>query len=198
MLETKAGPAVWDRQILVRTSNFLHISLQIDVGISHNFDQERQLFQLSPEHCLHLLFYDDQLHVFYFQNFNNGNNHICSVNCQVSCVENIFITFMRISYTCMQEDDMVPPHWNSCITWLLHLFNSALDYFISRQYIPQFILTVPIVLCCGSKLAIFTNNHKVISHWGYHVPVGQCKVILLSGKLWYLQHKSVGDTIVYH
>ena len=50
VLETKAGLSVRDRQLLVRTRNFLHISLQIDVGISQNSDQDRQLFQLSPEH----------------------------------------------------------------------------------------------------------------------------------------------------
>ena len=31
VLETKAGPSVQDRQLLVRTRNFLHISLQINV-----------------------------------------------------------------------------------------------------------------------------------------------------------------------
>ena len=31
MLETKVSPSVRDRQLLVRTSNFLHISLQINV-----------------------------------------------------------------------------------------------------------------------------------------------------------------------
>ena len=31
VLETKAGPSVRDRQLLVRTRNFLHISLQINV-----------------------------------------------------------------------------------------------------------------------------------------------------------------------
>ena len=31
VLETKAGPSVWDWQLLVRTRNFLHISLQINV-----------------------------------------------------------------------------------------------------------------------------------------------------------------------
>ena len=51
VLETKAGPSVRDWQLLVRTSNFLHISLQNDVWISQNSDQDRQLFQLSPEHC---------------------------------------------------------------------------------------------------------------------------------------------------
>ena len=50
VLETKAGPSVRDRQLLVRTRNFLHISLQINVWISQNSDQDRQLFQLSPEH----------------------------------------------------------------------------------------------------------------------------------------------------
>ena len=50
VLETKAGPLVWDRQLLVWTSNFLRISLQINVWISQNNDQDRQLFQLSPEH----------------------------------------------------------------------------------------------------------------------------------------------------
>ena len=54
MLETKASPSVRDRQLLVRTSNFLHISLQIDVWIYQNFDQDRQLFQLSPEHCFQI------------------------------------------------------------------------------------------------------------------------------------------------
>ena len=52
VLETKAGPSVRDRQFLVRTRNFLHISLQINVWISQNSDQDRQLFQLSPEHWL--------------------------------------------------------------------------------------------------------------------------------------------------
>ena len=47
VLETKAGPSVWDRQLLVKTSKFLHISLQIDVWISQNSDRDRQLFQLS-------------------------------------------------------------------------------------------------------------------------------------------------------
>ena len=51
VLETKAGPSVQDRQLLVKTSNFLHISLQINVWISQNSDQDPQLFQLSPEHC---------------------------------------------------------------------------------------------------------------------------------------------------
>ena len=51
VLETKAGPSVRDRQLLVKTSNFLHISLQIDVWISQNFAQDQQLFQLSLEHC---------------------------------------------------------------------------------------------------------------------------------------------------
>ena len=51
VLETKAGPSVRDQQLLVRTSNFLHISLQINVWISQNPDQDRQLFQLSHEHC---------------------------------------------------------------------------------------------------------------------------------------------------
>ena len=55
MLETKAGQSVRDRQLLVRTSNFLTIYLQIDVWISQNSDQDRQLFQLSPEHCTHSL-----------------------------------------------------------------------------------------------------------------------------------------------
>ena len=50
VLETKAGPSVRDWQLLVRTRNFLHISLQINVWISQNPDQDRQLFQLSPEH----------------------------------------------------------------------------------------------------------------------------------------------------
>ena len=50
VFETKAGPSVRDRQLLVRTSNFLHISLQINVWISQNSDQDRLLFQLSPEH----------------------------------------------------------------------------------------------------------------------------------------------------
>ena len=50
VLETKAGPSVRDRQLLVRTRNFLHISLQINVWISQNYDQDRQLFQQSPEH----------------------------------------------------------------------------------------------------------------------------------------------------
>ena len=50
VLEIKAGPSVRDRQLLVRTSNFLHISLQIDVWISQKSDQDRQLFQLSLEH----------------------------------------------------------------------------------------------------------------------------------------------------
>ena len=50
VLETKAGPSVRDQQLLVRTSNFLHISLQNDVLISQNSDQDRQHFQLSPEH----------------------------------------------------------------------------------------------------------------------------------------------------
>ena len=34
VLETKAGPSVRDQQLLVKTSNFLNISLQIDVWIS--------------------------------------------------------------------------------------------------------------------------------------------------------------------
>ena len=50
VLETKAGPSVRDLQLLVRTRNFLHISLQINVWISQNSDQDQQLFQLSPEH----------------------------------------------------------------------------------------------------------------------------------------------------
>ena len=50
VIETKADLWVWDRQLLVRTSSFLHISLQIDVWISKNSDQDWQLFQLSPEH----------------------------------------------------------------------------------------------------------------------------------------------------
>ena len=49
--EIKFSEEVRDRQLLVRTSNFLNISLQIDVWISQNSDQDRQLFQLSPEHC---------------------------------------------------------------------------------------------------------------------------------------------------
>ena len=40
VLETKAGLSVRDRQLWVRTSNFLHISLQIDVWISQNSDQD--------------------------------------------------------------------------------------------------------------------------------------------------------------
>ena len=54
-LETKAGPSVRDRQLLVRTRNFLHISLQINVSIAQNSDQDRQHFQLSPEHWLQWL-----------------------------------------------------------------------------------------------------------------------------------------------
>ena len=50
MLDTKAGLSVRDQQLLVSTRNFLHISLQIHVWISQNSDQDRQLFQLSPEH----------------------------------------------------------------------------------------------------------------------------------------------------
>ena len=49
-LRTKASPSVWDWQFWVRTSNFLHISSQINVWISQNSEQDRQLFQLSPEH----------------------------------------------------------------------------------------------------------------------------------------------------
>ena len=52
VLETKVGPSVRDQQFLVRTSNFLHISLQINVWISQDPDQDRQLFQLSHEPCL--------------------------------------------------------------------------------------------------------------------------------------------------
>ena len=55
VLETKAGPSVQDRQLLVKTSNFLHISLQINVWISQNSDQDPQLFQLSPEDCKALI-----------------------------------------------------------------------------------------------------------------------------------------------
>ena len=51
VLDIKAGPSVWHWQLLVRTFNFLHISLQINVWISQNSDQDQQLFQLSPEHC---------------------------------------------------------------------------------------------------------------------------------------------------
>ena len=51
MLETKGSPSVRDRELLVKTSNILHISLQTNVWISQNSDQDRQLFQLSPEHC---------------------------------------------------------------------------------------------------------------------------------------------------
>ena len=54
VLETKAGPSVRDRQLLVRTRNFLHISLQINVWISQNSDQDRQLFQLSREHWIRI------------------------------------------------------------------------------------------------------------------------------------------------
>ena len=49
VLET-SSPSVRDRQFLVRTRNFLHISLQINVWISQNSDQDLQLIQLSPEH----------------------------------------------------------------------------------------------------------------------------------------------------
>ena len=57
VLETKASLSVWDRQLLVRTRNFLHISLQINVLISQNSGQDRQLFQLSPEHWFQLRFH---------------------------------------------------------------------------------------------------------------------------------------------
>ena len=47
---------VRDWELLVRTRNFLHISLQINVWISPNSAQDRLLFQLSPEHwCLAVL-----------------------------------------------------------------------------------------------------------------------------------------------
>ena len=52
VLETKAIPSVRDQQLLVKTRNFLHISLQINVWISQNSYQDRQLFQLSPEHWI--------------------------------------------------------------------------------------------------------------------------------------------------
>ena len=54
VLETKAGPLVRDPQLLVRTRNFLHISLHINAWNSQNSDQDQQLFQLSPEHWLKL------------------------------------------------------------------------------------------------------------------------------------------------
>ena len=47
VLETNAGPSVWDQQLLVRTSKFLHISLQINVWISQNSAQDWQLFSLA-------------------------------------------------------------------------------------------------------------------------------------------------------
>ena len=47
VLETKVGPSVRDRQLLVRTSNFLYISLQIDVWISQNFAQDPQFVSLA-------------------------------------------------------------------------------------------------------------------------------------------------------
>ena len=50
VLETKAGQLVRDQELLVRTRNFLYISLQINVWISQNSDQDRQLFEPSFEH----------------------------------------------------------------------------------------------------------------------------------------------------
>ena len=49
-LET-AGPSVCDQQLLVRTSNFVDVSLQIIVEMIKNSDQDWELFQLSSEHC---------------------------------------------------------------------------------------------------------------------------------------------------
>ena len=64
VLENKAGPLVRDRQLLVRTSKFLNISLQIDVWISQNSDQDRQLFQLSLEHGKrHLIGHTFKFHI---------------------------------------------------------------------------------------------------------------------------------------
>ena len=40
VLETKAGQSVRDRQLLVRTRNFLHISWQINLWILENSDQD--------------------------------------------------------------------------------------------------------------------------------------------------------------
>ena len=50
VLET-AGPSVCDQQLLVRTSNFVDVSLQIIVEMIKNSDQDWELFQLSSEHC---------------------------------------------------------------------------------------------------------------------------------------------------
>ena len=52
VVETKAGPSVRDQQLSVTASNFLHISLQINVYIFQNSDQDWQLLQLSPEHWI--------------------------------------------------------------------------------------------------------------------------------------------------
>ena len=39
-LETKTGPSVRDQLLVVRTSNFLHFSLQINVRIFQNSNQD--------------------------------------------------------------------------------------------------------------------------------------------------------------
>ena len=49
VLKTKISPSVRDKHLFVKISNFLHISLQINVEIFLNSDPDRQLFQLSPE-----------------------------------------------------------------------------------------------------------------------------------------------------
>ena len=49
MLENKTGPSVQDQQLLVRTSNFLHISLQIIVSNFQNSDRDQHISHLSPE-----------------------------------------------------------------------------------------------------------------------------------------------------
>ena len=45
-LDTKAGPSIWDQQLLVNTSNFLYIYLQFSIELLQNSDQDQQLFNL--------------------------------------------------------------------------------------------------------------------------------------------------------
>ena len=76
VFETKASPSVRYRQLLVRTRNFLHISLQINVWITRNSDQDRQLFQISPEHCS--VHEHDTIYTYFYCHFLFLITFICS------------------------------------------------------------------------------------------------------------------------
>ena len=101
---------------------------------------------------------------------------------------------MKLSEECSKQ--MVPKHANNINQWnWIHPAKLVAD--LSSHLIPP-LIHGNMALQLGNKYRQISNRpcgERITGHYGDVTWVSNC---WLSGKLWYLQHIGVGDTIVYH